>query len=159
MSATEILIADAIAAEINDPARSWAPLQVPAERRFDPWYQPEDLASLRIAVVPLDQASERATRGGLWRHDYKVTVDFQQLVPFDGAVADDGLCQALAALLEAVYDWFARPQTNSPGAHKLETFLGWDVVDVQRPEIYVPERLYDQHVWESYLELTVRGHR
>jgi hypothetical protein len=144
--AFEVQIADAVVAELNDPARSWSP-EIAAARLWLPIFKAEDLAVLKVSVVPLTIDQDRAARG-LHQFGYGVAIDFQKMVnPTDMDAID-----ALSRLAEQVHDFYR-------DAHKLATLPAWEAINAVRESVYDLDRLYVDHTWETMIVLTARGFR
>ena len=160
MSAQEVLIADAVAAELNDPARPWT-FPGAATRTWSPWYAAEegDLNSLKVSVVPVAQKTKEdpVDRAGTRLFDYEVWIDLQQRVTLttDGQVSQDDV-DNLCLTCQQVQDWFNDLSENT---HELAALPGWHVIKAERPLIFNPDELYQNHVFVSSIGLTVRGFR
>lgn len=141
-----VQVADAIAAELNDPDRSWANEFV-AERSWHPVYRPADLEQLRVAVVPLTIGQEQFDRARD-RFTFTVVIDFQRKVdPEDRESLD-----ALDVLAEQVHDYFR-------SAHRLTGLPAWEVTEARRPDVYSLEMLHAERAWETLIEVEIRGVR
>jgi hypothetical protein len=151
IDAIEVRIAAAVVAELT--AGGWS-TNLNAQRSWNPWLSGQDLTSLQAFVLPLTiPASTRQQRGGTWEFEYGIVIDLQQSVDLDAAgVPVQAEIDALSRLAEQVMDFY---RDN----HQLTGLPGWYAVTVERPEIFVTERLFSEHVWESWLELTFRGYR
>jgi hypothetical protein len=151
IDAIEVRIAAAVVAELT--AGAWA-TNLNAQRSWNPWLSGQDLASLQAFVLPLTiPAATRQQRGPTWEFDYGIVIDLQQSVDLDaGGNPSQAEIDTLSRLAEQVMDFY---RDN----HQLTGMTGWYAVTVERPEIFVPERLFSEHVWESWIELTFRGYR
>ena len=145
--AVEVQIANALVAELNDPARPWAG-QFVAARSWLPIYEAAGLSTLRVSVVPLTLEQEELTRTKEQR-EYGLVVDFQKKVAAATLQAD---ADALTYLAEQVLDFFSDD-------HPLATLPAYTVRDAKRPDVYDLERLYADLTWETMIALTVRGYR
>lgn len=147
----EAQIADAVAGEINDPARPWntPTVQVAnAARGWTPWYQAEDLASLQVAVVPVMIPRQEALSRGRRVWEYDVAIDFQKQVdPGDRAGMD-----AINYLTQQVNDYWVE-------GRRLVAMPAWEVVRVKREAVYDLDMLYTEHTWETLIVATFRGDR
>jgi hypothetical protein len=156
-SAVEDLIADAVAYELNLNTQPWAPLSSAAARAYDNVFTQAELASLRVVCVPLTEEQwERLTRGGQDKFDFGVTVDLQQAVAPQSVADVTGQIEALNAVAQQMHDWFRQPHTLSTTGGAATDY---ECLAAKRPEIFVPDRLWHDHVWETYIELTVRAYR
>jgi hypothetical protein len=132
-------LADAITAHINALPEL---VGQPATRRlYLPTWSVDELAELRIAVVPSAQ-----TITPLDRHcdtfEYRIEVAItQRLDPLETATAD-----ALMMLVEEILDAF-RPGT-------LEQYFGLRCIEVQNDPLYDPRLLEAEHVFNSLITLT-----
>jgi hypothetical protein len=160
VSAQEVLIADAIAAELNDSGRPWFPLPSAAVRTWSPWYAAEDgdLDALKVSVLATAQKvpGDPVDREGTRLFDYEVWIDFQRKVPLASGQVDDATVDGLCLICQQVQDWF---NDLTASAHELSGATGWHVVKAERPLIFNPDELYSNHVFVSSIGLTVRGFR
>ncbi len=165
-NAYEVKIADAVAAEMNDPARPWATLfattyGTSAIRSWLPVYgtDPEEaktlLETLRIAVVPwsIRSGPDKDDTRKEKQYDYEIWVNFQKLVDLASNVAAD----ALSYLAEQVHEFFQEGITGENDGHELAALAGWHVVETDRAKVCDLDRLYAEQVWDTSILLTVRG--
>lgn len=140
--AYEVLIANAVVAELNDQSRSWAGQFTAA----GPWmkvYTPEDLANLQCFVAPLRLATAKAARG-VRRCDYVIGLAFKKLVDPD----DTAGINAVTKTVQDVHDWF-------DDNHRLATLPEGIVMQADRPDIYDVDLLYEQRAFDTIIEVTV----
>jgi|HubBroStandDraft_6_1064221.scaffolds.fasta_scaffold199005_2 hypothetical protein len=151
MSASrEIQICNAIAAELNNPTNGFSSSFAAAKHWLEV-YQATDLANLQVSVTPWRLRRERLTRGNggsssTNQLDYTIQVDMQKLVNMATLESD---CDALSAIAEQVFDFYS-------DAHYLAGLTNYQVMEVAREDICEANRLYDQPLWESYIEMVVR---
>jgi hypothetical protein len=147
-------IADAVAYELNLGTQAWATLPNTATRAYDTVFQESDLTSLQVVAVPLTLDWSRQSRGGTDRFEFMVTVDLQQKLSAASGIT--GQVETLNLTAQQMHDWFRAPHyLTTTGA----AVTGFECFEAKRPEIFVPERLWHDRVWETYLELTVRAYR
>lgn len=160
MAAQEVLIADAVCAELNDPSRPWHPLPNDATRTWSPWYAAEegDLDGLRVSVLPVGQKTKEdpADRKGTRLFDYEVWIDLQCKVPLANGVVDVPSVDELCLTCQQIQDFMNDLTTNT---HELSGLPGWHVIKAERPLIFNHDELYSNHVFVSSIGLTVRGFR
>ena len=152
--AQEVLIANAVVTELQaGPAGGWV-TTLNAQRSWNPWLAGSGLTTLQAFVLPLTlPESKRIHRGATWEFGYGIVIDLQKEVDIDQAgnpVAAE--IDVLTRLAEQVMDYY---RDN----HQLAGLPGWYAITVERPELFVPERLFSEHGWESWVELTFRGYR
>lgn len=144
----EQIIADVIVDDLN--GQVWSPTFT-AVRLPVPDFKAEDLdGTLRCAVVANRIDTIEEARGGLWRFDYRIVIDFQT------RVADpwtEGTIDTLGALVESVQDRYLETQreltvTGLTTAH---------VAGADRPLAYDWQRLAEDGIFEAYVEVLVRG--
>jgi len=146
--AYEIQIAKAIVGELNDPARQW-PLPFMADYAWYPVYKVEELQKLSVRVLPLQIDNQKVDRGGQERFDYALSLDIQAGTATGQNISNADM-DGLAALAEAIHDFYRN-------AHQLAAAPNWRVIEAKRPEVYVLDRLYHENIWESYINVVVRG--
>ena len=155
--AMEVQLADAIVTELNAVAQStWAVQGWEAERTWSPWDETPDVRDTpRVHVLPMTcPMSQRESRAGPWSFEYGIAIDVQQLVPLGNGVVDKATCDLLTRLCEQLHDFYRDEHVIlTDGSRK------WVVWTAERPQLFVAERLWTEHVFESFLELTIRGCR
>jgi len=150
--ATEILISDAVVAELNDTARAWVN-EFTATREWAKYYTPEDLATLQVKVSALRIVEEkRISRGdtnAMESFEYEAAIDFQMMLPLviDEA-ADRATVDGLTEIAEQVHDFFR-------DGHRLATMTSALVQEALRPDLFDEELLYHHRTWETTIFLTV----
>jgi len=157
LDAWEDLLATAVCAEINDPARTWAALLASescvAIRSRAPWYKKDPLtkkfplATLKIAVVPLTIGRERVSRDRR-KMDYGIGVDLQRIIDPD----DDTTLKLFSKLAQDVHDWF-------DNGHPLATQPAWICLKSDRPDVYALTDLFTDGIWETFICMDIRGYR
>lgn len=150
-NALAIQIADAIVAEINGHAWTAAPDTVAANRRYLAIYEGDDLATLQIAVAPIERSDKNATREKQ-QSDHGIMIDVQKRVTTPPYTTEmDGLVNFVAELKDFYDD-------NHRLASPLEAF--WieavELVD-GNGRLWAADALYFDHAFEAALRLTVRG--
>jgi len=134
-------IADAVVDELNSGSFS---LVFNAVRGYVPVYDLEDLADLRVTVVPAGVDAARASRGED-QVDYRVDVAVQQRAETD-ADAD-----ALVGLVEEIADHFRHlTLATNPAAY---------CAAYEHDPVYAPEHMREGRVLTSVLRLTFRAWR
>lgn len=152
-TATEIQIADAVVAELNDPVRTWAGTFA-ASRKWMTIYSPADLTNLKCKVVATRILEEnrisRSDPNARESFKYEVAIDFQVMFPAidDAGNIDNSLCDAQANIAEAVHDFFR-------DGHRLATMTSALVWQALRETLFDEELLYSQRTWETTIMLTV----
>jgi hypothetical protein len=150
-SAMEVQICDAIVGALNDSARGFSQVFT-AERNYLPEFDQADLkAAIKVSVLPQEIDTKDATRDRN-AFEYTATVDVQKAVDnpkeTDGREVVDGLCK----LTEEIHDYLrSKPTLAIAGP--------WKVIEAQRPLAYSPERLYAEEIFESVVNVTVKGVR
>lgn len=115
MSATIVDIADAVVAELNVASRF--SMAVAAEREWSPVFEVEDMAALKVTVVPRGEgAQEAATRAKIWQREYRVDLAVMKRVNRSAQKAE---VDALVLLVEEIAEWFRRqrPLASQQGFH------------------------------------------
>lgn len=137
-NAYEDQIADAIATELNNPARGWATLfgteQTQAAASDNPWYETEEevesLELLKVDVVTLTIDRKRETRNSR-KFDYVVAITMQCKVRLDDTLR----IRAIKRAAEQIHDWF-------DDGHTLTGLTGFICIEANRPDAYILEKLY-----------------
>lgn len=148
MAARTSLIADAVVAELNAPARPWAG-QFAADREYVPDLKRAELAGLKVKVRSHARASQRASRSARdVAHELDVGF-FKKLTPgtdgkYAAADVDD-----LVALAESVEDFFG-------DGHRLASYPEGSVTAAVCDPLYDEELLREQGVFASLVTLTVK---
>jgi hypothetical protein len=87
MPAAILQLADAVVADLNAATFSQSFL---AARAYIPRWKLEELATIRVTVVPKDDVGERASRSQ-WQEDYQLDVAIQQKLSSNETAQMDGL--------------------------------------------------------------------
>ncbi len=141
---TIIELADAVAHEINSAPEGWFGAPLAAARQVLPAHRLEDLADLRVTVVPKSVESSGSSRA-LTRLDWRIDVGVQKKLGRDIESEVDGLC----ALVERLGSFLRRrPLERMPLA-------AW--TDLQNDPVYAPEHLAEHRVFTSVVTLTYRA--
>jgi hypothetical protein len=151
MAAWEDTLADAIATELNDPARPWFALftteNTVATRTRAPWYTATQLKTLQVAAIPLSLARTRVARSRR-EFNYDIPIDLQRMV----GPTDDVTLRAFSKLAERIHDFF-------DDGHQLVGVPGWVCLKAERPHVYSLPQLHARGVWETLISVDVRGYR
>lgn len=145
--ADEDVIADAVAVELNEEfADEFSDENVTAVRTRKPWYEADDLETLKVAVVPLTIKRERLSRAHR-QFEYGIGIDLQRMVePTDSAKLTE-----LSLLAEQIQEYF-------DDAHTLTVLApNWIYLEANREDVYSLELLHAGRIWETFIELVVRG--
>lgn len=145
--ATEVTLADAVVEQLNSSERDWS-LPFLACRSWLPVYSADELKKLQVSVIPTTLSLTPLARG-VQTADYTIEIDLQQRVDSDCRAAID----RLSRLAEEIHDFYR------PLGPTVSIDNGFYVADAQRENIYSPEFLYSDHVWNTLITLTVRGRR
>ncbi len=140
MTARTIQVAEAVVAELN--AGGYVP-RFTAVRKYAPVWTLEELATLRVCVVPAARETSLADRS---HNDEEIAIDVgvQQRVPED----DNTLPDQLLDLAEQIGDGFL--------GHRLPTMPTAMVMAVAHKSLFAPEHLHQMRVFTSILTLTVK---
>lgn len=153
MIATEVLLADAIVAELQVAD---LPLEATIARTWAPWELASGLPTLSVFVIPLLlPTSEREARGPTqpWLFEYGIGLQIVQGVAVANGTVDQAGCDAVAAFVEAVMDGYRDDHiiTGFPQ----NTYAR----KVERPELFDPALLWEHQAFCSYILLTIRTYR
>jgi len=137
-------IADAVTTELNAaPAGTFDPT-FNAERRVLPEFGLEDLAELKVTVVPKRVEITGSTRSA---SQYEIAVDIG--VQKKCGKDLDTEVAALGTLVDQIADYLRRrPLSAAP-------FAAW--VSITNEPVYAPEHLAEQRVFTSVLTVTYRA--
>jgi hypothetical protein len=137
-------IADAVTAELNAaPAGTFDPA-FNTERRVLPEFGLEDLAELKVTVVPKGVEITGSTRAA---SQYEIAVDIG--VQKKCGKDLDTEVAALATLVDQIADHLRRrPLSAAP-------FAAW--VGITNEPVYAPDHLAEQRVFTSVLTVTYRA--
>lgn len=150
--AWEDKIADAVAAELNDPARSWDALfnaegTVAANAR-KAWFDLTEIATLKVTVVPATQERTRLARSNVREFGYGILIDLQRTLDPE----DMTKIRALGTAAEEIQEWF-------DNAHELAGLTGWNCMEAVREDLFSLDQLYENRTWETLIALKVEGRR
>lgn len=151
MSALVCQIADAVVAELNGPARSWAP-KINAKRDWMLVKEGDELRDLTVSVATVGKQRKKLIRNRS-QFDFQVAINFQQRLDANDTAAVDDLVQ----LIESVCSWFDNDNGDEPGKHLLVDLPNWQVSDWQNDPVYEHDLLHAQNEFESLILLTVTG--
>src|SRR5512136_3281491 len=98
MPAAIVQLADAVVADLNAATFSQS---FTAQRSYLPRWKLEELATIRVTVVPKDDVGERASRAQ-WQEDYQLDVAIQQRLGANETAQMD----ALVLLGQELADYF-----------------------------------------------------
>lgn len=142
MPAAIVQLADAIVADLNSHPFSQA---FQAQRCYLPRWKLEDLATIRVSVVPKDDVGQRASRAQ-WQEDYQIDVAIQQHLTGD----EQSLMDGLILLAQEIADYF---KTSNPTGN-LAT-----LVTVAFAPLFDPDHLEKFKTLTTVVNLTFRGWR
>lgn len=142
MPAAIVQLADAVVADLNAATFSQS---FTAQRSFLPRWKLEELATIRVTVVPKDDVGERASRAQ-WQEDYQLDVAIQQRLGANETAQMD----ALVLLGQELADYF---KSRNP-AGDLAT-----LVAVAFAPLFDPDHLEKHKTLTTVLNLTFRGWR
>ncbi len=142
MPAAIVQLADAVVADLNAATFSQA---FTAQRSYLPRWKLEELATIRVTVVPKDDVGERASRAQ-WQEDYQLDVAIQQRLGANETAQMD----ALVLLGQELADYF---KSRNP-AGDLAT-----LVAVAFAPLFDPDHLEKHKTLTTVLNLTFRGWR
>ncbi len=149
IDAWEDRIAEAVATELNDPTRLWAPTFAAegcvAQRTRKPWYTAVQVQTLQVAVVPLTITRVRESRSER-KFDYGIGIDFQKEVD----PTDEAQLESLSRMAEEVQDWF------DADAHSLINLPMTTCLKSDRPDVYSLAKLQSENIWETLITMDVR---
>ena len=142
MPAAIVQLADAVVADLNATTFSQP---FTAQRSYLPRWKLEELATIRVTVVPKDDVGERASRAQ-WQEDYQLDVAIQQRLGANETAQMD----ALVLLGQELADYF---KSRNP-AGDLAT-----LVAVAFAPLFDPDHLEKHKTLTTVLNLTFRGWR
>ena len=142
MPATIVQLADAVVADLNAATFSQP---FTAQRSYLPRWKLEELATIRVTVVPKDDVGERASRAQ-WQEDYQLDVAVQQRL----GASETAQMDALVLLGQELADYF---KSRNP-AGDLAT-----LVAVAFAPLFDPDHLEKHKTLTTVLNLTFRGWR
>ena len=142
MPAAIVQLADAVVADLNAATFSQP---FTAQRSYLPRWKLEELATIRVTVVPKDDVGERASRAQ-WQEDYQLDVAVQQRL----GASETAQMDALVLLGQELADYF---KSRNP-AGDLAT-----LVAVAFAPLFDPDHLEKHKTLTTVLNLTFRGWR
>ena len=142
MPAAIVQLADAVVADLNAATFSQP---FTAQRSYLPRWKLEELATIRVTVVPKDDVGERSSRAQ-WQEDYQLDVAIQQRLGANETAQMD----ALVLLGQELADYF---KSRNP-AGDLAT-----LVAVAFAPLFDPDHLEKHKTLTTVLNLTFRGWR
>lgn len=142
MPAAIVQLAEAVVADLNAATFSQS---FTAQRSYLPRWKLEELATIRVTVVPKDDVGERASRAQ-WQEDYQLDVAIQQRLGANETAQMD----ALVLLGQELADYF---KSRNP-AGDLAT-----LVAVAFAPLFDPDHLEKHKTLTTVLNLTFRGWR
>ena len=142
MPAAIVQLADAVVTDLNAATFSQP---FTAQRSYLPRWKLEELATIRVTVVPKDDVGERASRAQ-WQEDYQLDVAIQQRLGANETAQMD----ALVLLGQELADYF---KSRNP-AGDLAT-----LVAVAFAPLFDPDHLEKHKTLTTVLNLTFRGWR
>jgi len=142
MPAAILELADAVVADLNAATFSQP---FTAQRSYLPRWKLEDLGTIRVTVVPKDDAGERASRSQ-WQEDYQIDVAIQRKLGSDETAQLDGLI----LLAQEVADYFKSRNPTGDSA---------TLVAVAFAPLFDPDHLEKHKTLTTVVNLTFRGWR
>ncbi len=147
MAAAVIAIADAVTAALNAATLSQSFV---ATRHYVPVHQLDDLADLKVTVVPASLVSTILDRGGNALNSYVIDVGVQKTIG-QGSMTPtqvNAACDPLMVLAEEISGQFqGKPLAGFPQARCIEA---------KNAPIFVPAMVDELRVFTSVLSLTFR---
>ena len=145
-------IADAVTAGLNSAAPGSFGEAFVAQRRVLPVYELEQLADLKVTVVPKSVEITGSTRAA---SQYEITIDIGvQRKLSVGSGDPDTEVDALGALVDQIAAYLRqRPLAALPGAGA--PWVSW--VSMTNDPVYAPEHLHEHRVFTSVLSVTYRA--
>jgi len=137
-------IADAVAAELNAAPSGTFSETFSAQRRVLPEFDLEDLAELKVSVVPKSVEITGSTRAAS-QYEVAVDVGVQKKLGKDL----DAEVAALGTLVDEMADYLRRRTLQQA------PFAVW--VGITNEPVYVPEHLAERRVFTSVLTVTYRA--
>jgi hypothetical protein len=137
-------IADAVAAEINGAPGGTFSEAVTAERRVLPEFALEDLAGLKVSIVPKAVEISGSTRS-VCQYEISVDVGVQKKLGSDL----DAEVAALGTVVDEIADYLKR--------RALATAPGATWVAASNDPVYAPAHLAEQRAFTSVLTVTYRA--
>jgi hypothetical protein len=143
MSATLLQVADAVVTELNNHD-GFTGVDYTALRLYRPSYSKEQLATLRVSVVPKDEDIKRLSRSHI-QTECKIDVGVQQRVK---STSDTEALDRLTTFVEDIVKLFdQKPLSYMANAYSV----------LPKPlPIYDPDTLEDEQVFLSVATLTVK---
>lgn len=141
-----IEIADAVTAELNAASPGTFTQAFTAERKVLPFYDLQELAALKVTVVPKAVEITGSTRSAS-QHDFAIDIGIQKkLAP--GSIPDTEV-HSLGSVVDQIAEYLRqRKLTAAPFAAWVSTING---------PVYAPEHLLEKRVFTSVLTLTYRA--
>lgn len=143
---TVIDIADAVVTALNGATLSQSFV---AERKYVPVHELDDLAQLRVSVVPATLEGVLIDRAGRNLYTFTIDVAVQKSIG-SGAMTDvqiNAACDPLMTLSEEIADLFDGKALTSPAAR---------CTDVKNVPIFAPAHLDEKRVFTSVVSLTFK---
>lgn len=147
MAATVTSIADAVVAALNAGAFS---IKFEAARHYVPAHEINDLASLKVTVVPASITDTLLDRRPTTQTDYAIDIGIQKRVG-KGAMTRLELveaCDPLMGLAEEIGDAFR--------GRRLDGYENASCIATDAKPIYDPQHLHESTVFTAVVTLTFR---
>ena len=141
-------IADAVTAELNAAAPGTFTQSFTAVRKVLPFYELQDLAGLKVTVVPKAVEITGSTRSNS-QYDFSIDIGIQKKLGSPSALEAE--VESLGAVVDQIAEYLRRRPL--PGA----PFAAW--VSTINDPVYAPEHLLEKRVFTSVLTLTYRALR
>ncbi len=139
-------IADAVTAELNAAAPGTFTQAFTAERKVLPFYELQDLANLRVTVVPKTVEITGSTRSAS-QHDFAIDIGIQKKLGSPSTMEAE--VESLGGVVDQIAEYLRqRKLTAAP-------FAAW--MSTINDPVYAPEHLLEKRVFTSVLTLTYRA--
>ena len=139
-------IADAVTAELNAAPPGTITQSFTAVRKVLPFYELQDLAGLKVTVVPKAVEITGSTRSAS-QHDFTIDIGIQKKLGSPNALEAE--VESLGAVVDQIAEYLRqRKLTAAP-------FAVW--VSTINDPVYAPEHLLEKRVFTSVLTLTYRA--
>ena len=141
-----IEIADAVTAELNAAPPGTFTQSFTAERKVLPFYELQDLANLRVTVVPKAVEITGSTRSAS-QHDFAIDIGIQKKLGSPSTLEAE--VESLGNVVDQIAEYLRqRKLTAAP-------FAAW--VSTTNDPVYAPEHLLEKRVFTSVLTVTYRA--
>jgi hypothetical protein len=139
-------IADAVTAELNGAAPETFTQAFTAERKVLPFYELQDLAGLKVTVVPKAVEITGSTRSAS-QHDFAIDIGIQKKLGAPSTLETE--VESLGAVVDQIAEYLRQRKLAAA------PFAAW--VSTSNDPVYAPEHLLEKRVFTSVLTLTYRA--